>query len=233
MTELQGVALITANSHLPPEMAAQDQPDRRFAAITTTSMPVYDAKSYEQYPTGSYAHGQPESHSMNAPGDDFVLYDSDSCFIDDEASVRPNHGSIYNGRNDSSTAYIPQNTSYDTSTCNNDGSNLVATSQGSRAGSQSYVYQPTQPTQPDQPSSLFGEFEWVPTDGPSPFSQWVVSPYRHERLGVQYEALPRLNDDEESIRLTPEPTSPPPPSPKHRKSKSGSSSNKSHRRRKH
>ncbi|CAG8982474.1 hypothetical protein HYALB_00009968 [Hymenoscyphus albidus] len=233
MAELQGVALITANSHLSPEMASQHQPDGRFTAITTTSMPVYDARSYEPYPTGSHAYGQPESYSMNTPGDDFVLYDSDSCFIDDEASVRPNHGSIYNGTHDSSTAYIPQNTSYDTSKCNNDGSNFVPTSQGSRAGSRSYVYQPTQPSQPDQPSSLFGEFERVPTDGPSPFSQWVVSPYRHERLGVQYEALPRLqDDDEESIRLTPEPTSPP-PSPKHRKSKSGSSSNKPQRRRRH
>lgn len=228
-------------------MTFQHQPDRRFASIATTDMPLHDSKSY-QNPTGSYAHGKPESYATDTAGDDFqdsgcftqqssvsaspfrpyddfVLYDPDREFFDDEASLRANNGSIYNGTRDSSTAYIPKYTSYDTSRSNEGGCNSTPMSKGSRASSQSYVYQPTQPDRP----SLFGEYELVPTQGPSPLSQWVVSPSRHEEIGVRCGTLPRSQDDEESIRLTPEPTSPP-PSSKPRKSRSGSSKSQ---RRKH
>lgn len=207
-------------------------------------MPLHDSKSY-QYPTGSFAHGKPESYTTHTTGgnfgssgslaqqssasavsirpyDDLVLYDSGPEYIDDGASTRPNMGSIYNGTCDSSTAHIPKYTSYDP---HQGGSNFAPVSQGSHASSQSYVYQPTQPDCP----SLFGEYELVPAQGPSPLSQWVVFPHRHEEFGVRYAPLPRSQDDEELIRLTPEPTSPP-PSSKPRKSKSGSSKSQ---RRKH
>jgi len=182
------------------------------ALYTTTSNEVSDD-------SGFFSADSPPASPIR-PYEDFQLYDSDPGYLDEEASVFPNHGSTYQGSSNIQTSQIPRYSSHTTALNNDD--NDVRPSQGSHM-----VYQSVESDRP----SLFGEYQQVytSTSTTSPLYQWVIQPWRHENRAVHFESLPHYQD--EDIRLTPEPTSPSPPSPKHRKSRSGSS--KSIRRRKH
>jgi hypothetical protein len=182
---------------------------------TTTSNEISDD-------SGFFSAGSPDTSPRHAYKD-FQLYDSDQDYLDEEASTFPNHGSTYQGSNNSQTSQIAKYTSHGAAATQN--YNNSRPGQGSNM-----VYQSTESGHP----SLFGEYREVYATGETQLEKWQVEPWRHERIAIQYPSLPEFSQSryyDEDIRLTPEPSSPKPRSPKHRKSKSGSST--SRRRHKH
>ncbi|RDL33840.1 uncharacterized protein BP5553_08208 [Venustampulla echinocandica] len=140
--------------------------------------------------------------------EDFILYDSDTPFIDEEASTTPNHGSIYNGNSNSQTAYRPKYTSYGPPDHSENLQPMADLTQTAHSVENLY-----EASRSPERCSLFGEFKLVPT-GPSMLNEWSITPHRHEDMASHFEQL---------SRYTPDSGSPASSSPRsrHRRRKSG------------
>ncbi|KAF4624716.1 hypothetical protein G7Y89_g13453 [Cudoniella acicularis] len=204
-------------------MAAQHQAAGRNAQIVATDKDASNIPGcYSTFATGSFSQNY-DSPSSSPPNkfkdsgyctaeepssprldyEDFILYEDEPPFIDEEASMIPNHGSIYNGTNNKKTAWVPKYASYPPNSGSGSSVNQTANTD----------HFPAQP-------SLFGDYELV--TGPTPLQQWVITPHRHEANAYLFEQPPYPAD-----RLT----SPTPPSPTKRrrtKSKSRKSSHRKH-----
>ncbi|KAG9232845.1 hypothetical protein BJ875DRAFT_485679 [Amylocarpus encephaloides] len=183
--------------------------------------PSHNSKSASaQFADGGFFEQGPTAST--APYDDFVLYPDDPPFIDEEASIHANHGSIYEAGPDDSETPKPSRIPWEDPIRQQD------VHVGLVAPGNHTVYRQVDSDRP----SLFAQFQRVSPVEHDPLDQWLVQPWGHELRAMLFESLPRSRgDDQDSIRLSPEPVSLPPSLPRHRKSKSGS--NRSGRRRKH
>ncbi|EPE24975.1 hypothetical protein GLAREA_11556 [Glarea lozoyensis ATCC 20868] len=181
---------------------------------------LYRTRSNEVSDDSGFFSADSPNSSPLASYRDFQLYDSDADYVDDGASLFGNQGSHTSSQVAQTPSYSSQSSSA------NRNRNGTASSQSSSG----LVYQSTESSHP----SLFGHYREVYPTGPTPYQEWQVQPWRHERVAYQSESLANTSDPnryDEDIRLTPEPSIPQPRSPRQRKSKSGSST--THKRRKH
>ena len=136
--------------------------------------------------------------------EDFILFEDDPPFIDEDASMIPNHGSVYNGTNNERAACIEKYTSF-----NYDDEKPVTSFREAVAGtveqSVNEAVAGQQPLPQDR-RSLFSNFEV--TTGPSMLSQWATTDHRHESIAYRYEQPPYPSDRSHS---------PPQPSPAKRR----------------
>jgi len=125
---------------------------------------------------------------------DFILFPDDEPFIDEDASMVSNHGSIYNGMNNERAAYIAKYTSF-----NYDEEKPVTSFREAVIGAieQSVSEAVEEGQQPPDRPSLFSNFE--STTGPSMLSQWATTDHRHEIIAYRYEQPPYPSDRLQSL----------------------------------
>jgi hypothetical protein len=165
--------------------------------------------------SGFYLGGSADN-PRRRPQEDFQLYDDDEPdYFNDDASMFANHGSAYQGSNNTQTSQIPKYTSSSAGSHQNYA--LDGTAQSSNM-----VYQSTESGCP----SLFGQYEQVYATDLNPLQRWQVEPHRYEMMAMRYPPPPKPSHSryrDEDIRLTPEPPSPQPRSARNRNSRSGTS----------
>lgn len=130
--------------------------------------------------------------------EDFILFEDDSPFIDEDASMIVNHGSVYRGGNNERSAYIHNHTSYNYSEKASPTSFREAVvdvvEQDMREAVDAHRRLPN-------PPSLFSNFE--ATTGPSMFLEWATTGHRHEIIAYRYEQPPYPSDRQQSPQPSP------------------------------
>jgi hypothetical protein len=124
--------------------------------------------------------------------EDFILFEDDPPFIDEDASMIANHGSVYNGMNNERAACIEKYTSFN---YNDEEQQPVTSFREAVAGAieqgVSEAVEGQRPPPQDQPL-LFSNFE--ATTGPSMLSQWATTDHRHEIIAYRYGQPPYPSD---------------------------------------